>query len=187
MADVACGTGELVVRLAKRFPNSHFVGFDKAEKGIEIGKKLATDAGTSNAEHILANAGDLPSEWTKKFDWIMASDCIHDMCNPNEALAEIRRSLTDDGLFTMIDICVHSAHSDNVGSPMAALIYNISMYCCLASSLSDAPMAGLGAAWGVEAAQVALQSHGFKIKMKEPMKSDDFLTMLYVCGKENEK
>ena len=43
--DVGCGTGELIVRLGRRFPNATFVGVDIVESHLELARRAAVDLG----------------------------------------------------------------------------------------------------------------------------------------------
>jgi ubiquinone/menaquinone biosynthesis C-methylase UbiE len=39
----------------------------------------------------------------KKFDWIIIVDVLHDLPNPDQCLADVKRVLQDDGIVSAID------------------------------------------------------------------------------------
>ena len=75
--DLACGTGILTRKIAKKFPNAKVVGIDITKEYLEIAKKNSTDYKNitfihQDAESLLLNS---------KFDWIISS-YIPKYCNP---------------------------------------------------------------------------------------------------------
>lgn len=98
--DVACGTGELIFRLAKKYPQTTFIGLDltpaMVEKACQKGKFL------SNVEFREGNAANLlfPNE---TFDIVLCSEAFHHFELPERALAEIYRVTKNSGLFLLID------------------------------------------------------------------------------------
>jgi cyclopropane fatty-acyl-phospholipid synthase-like methyltransferase len=48
VADVGCGRGRAIIKLAQAFPNSKFVGYDIFEPAIEHAKSQSVSAGVSD-------------------------------------------------------------------------------------------------------------------------------------------
>jgi hypothetical protein len=66
------------------------------------------------------------------------------MPRPAEAIAAIRRAIRPDGTWLIKDIRSGPAWPDNIGNPMLAMMYGISVSACLSSALSQPGGAGLG-------------------------------------------
>jgi hypothetical protein len=60
----------------------------------------------------------------------------------------------------MVEPKASSRLEDNIGNPFAPYIYGISVLHCMTVSLADGG-AGLGTAWGEQAARAMLQQAGF--------------------------
>ena len=103
VADVGAGTGYFSIRIAKK------IGLD--------GKVLATDvqpemlrqltenmkkAGVKNIDRILATANDakLPAG---KVDLALMVDVYHELQDPERTMAQIRKSLKDDGRLVLVE------------------------------------------------------------------------------------
>lgn len=98
--DVACGTGEILSRLAKTYPKSMFYGVDLAPEMIESAKRKA-----KNAKYIsfqVGNVDTLPFE-DSMFDIVLCSEAFHHFEHPEQALKEIRRTLKPDAIFLLMD------------------------------------------------------------------------------------
>ena len=67
----------------------------------------------------------------------------------------------------MQDIKGRTEHHDNIGNPLAPLLYTISAMHCMTVSLAQGGM-GLGAMWGREKAEEMLAEAGFRdVEVKE--------------------
>jgi Zn-dependent membrane protease YugP len=94
-------------------------------------------------------------------------------------LARIRTALRPGGVFFMLDIRAHSAIADNVGNPLAPMIYAISVLHCMTVSLAHGG-AGLGTAWGEETARRMVGEAGFTSVEVHDLEGDPF-NLVYVC------
>lgn len=90
VADVGCGTGQLLIALAARHPLARFVGYDLSSASIEIARAAATDAGLTNVAFEVRDITDLPES---AFDLVTTFDVVHDVPKPAAALVAIRASL----------------------------------------------------------------------------------------------
>lgn len=107
------------------------------------------------------DATKLPSDWTEQFDFVLMVDSLHDMGSPRESLKEIWRVLKSDGIFSLIDVGLHTNPMENREIPCATSICAISIFHCLPVSLYPPGGEGLGNNWGMEMALVYLRQAGF--------------------------
>jgi SAM-dependent methyltransferase len=143
MADVGCGAGGMVLLFAREFPATHVRGYDISHHALALARQRQADAGVVNVELLDPRADPLPADGSLGF--VTTFDCVHDMTDPAAVVRAIRRSLTDDGTWLLVDIKALDTYAENVErNPMASLMYGISVLSCMASALSEPGGAGLG-------------------------------------------
>jgi len=177
VADLGCGTGHCVNVMARRFPASEFVGYDLAGDAIERARAEAAEWGLTNTRFEVLDVRDLPS--APGFGVITAFDSIHDQVDPAGVLAAAHDALEPGGAFVMVDVRASSNLEDNVGNPMAPIIYAISVLHCLEVSLAH-DGAGLGTAWGEQLACTMLRAAGFAHLEVHEIEGDPF-NLLYAA------
>jgi ubiquinone/menaquinone biosynthesis C-methylase UbiE len=158
LADVACGTGNSLLVLGSRFPRSRFVGYDSDADAIAIGRDKATRAGLSNVSFEVTDAATRHTD--EPFDAILVFNAIHDQARPDDVLRSIRTALVPGGTFLMDEPRISSHVEKNVGNPLAAILYSVSLLHCMTVSLAQGG-AGLGTGWGEELALRMLAEAGF--------------------------
>jgi 2-polyprenyl-3-methyl-5-hydroxy-6-metoxy-1,4-benzoquinol methylase len=165
VADVGCGSGLALIKMAKDYPNSRFLGIDLSEEAIEF---ATSQAAAENVSNIRFESRDLTTwDATGAFDVIFTFDAIHDQARPDKVLSNIRRALKKGGVYLMQDIKASSYVDRQENQPLAPWIYTISCMHCMSVSLAQGGM-GLGAAWGRELAVKMLDDAGFaSIEVKE--------------------
>jgi SAM-dependent methyltransferase len=107
---------------------------------------------------VIGDAAALPVR--PGFDVITAFDAVHDQRSPQQVLRRVRAALAPGGVFVMVDAKFSSHLPANLGDPLAALCYAISLMYCTPVGL-DGGGAGLGAMWGTELACQLLARAGF--------------------------
>lgn len=142
VADVGCGAGVAVLAMAEAYPASHFDGFDLSAHAIARARARAAGTGTANVEFHLRDAADLPDD--QPYDVVLTLDCLHDMPRPADAVAAIRRSIADDGVWLIKEIRAGATWADNQRNPLLAMMYATSVATCMSSALSEPGGAGLG-------------------------------------------
>jgi 2-polyprenyl-3-methyl-5-hydroxy-6-metoxy-1,4-benzoquinol methylase len=158
VADIGCGAGRAITRMARTYPKSQFIGFDISQEAVDIANASATETGVDN---LRFEVRDLPAlELTGAFDLITAFDVIHDQARPDAVLRAVHRALRDDGTFLMQDIAGSSHVDQDRKHPIGAFLYTVSCMHCMTVSLSSGG-AGLGAMWGRETAIRMLAEAGF--------------------------
>jgi SAM-dependent methyltransferase len=140
LADVGCGRGRALVRLAEAFPASRFVGYDVFAPSIEIARVRAAEAGVENRVHfeVVDAAQGLP----RQFDLITTFDVVHDAGDPIGLMRAIREGLRRDGIYVCLDSNCSATLEENNG-PLGSLFHGISVFYCMTTSLANGG-AGLG-------------------------------------------
>ncbi len=156
--DLGCGTGHAVTVAARAFPASRFVGVDIDGHVVASAEARRAALGLGNAAFVIGDAAALPAR--PYFDLVTAFDAVHDQRSPQEVLHRVRAALAPGGVFVMVDAKFSSHLTGNVGHPLAALCYAISLMYCTPVGL-DGGGAGLGAMWGTELASQMLSTAGF--------------------------
>ena len=156
VADVACGTGNLASTLARRFPDSTFVGFDQDPVGVALATERHADL--PNLSFEVADAAELAAD--EPFDAVLIFNAVHDQARPLEVLQSVRQVLKPGGTFLMNEPRISSVLADNIETPETSIIYAISLLHCMTVSLAEGG-AGLGTAWGEQVARQLLEDAGF--------------------------
>ena len=148
-ADVGCGSGLAVIRLAEAFPASTFVGYDNFEGQLHLARQAAADAGVS--DRVRFELQDAAAGLPGSYDVISTFDVVHDAVDPPALIAAIRRALKPDGTYVMLEMNSADDPDQNVG-PLATLLYGVSIVYCMTTSLAHGGV-GLGTC-GLPAARV---------------------------------
>nr|XP_006820826.1 PREDICTED: sterol 24-C-methyltransferase-like [Saccoglossus kowalevskii] len=159
--DVGCGKGRAPMILAQKFPRSSFYGIDISASAISAAQIEAEEMSLTNIHFQVHDAASLPCDWTDKFEYVTALDCIHDQAEPLQVLHEIRRVLKPGGTFSMLEIAGSSRPNCNIGNPRAIDGYVISLFHCMPVSLYFDGGKGLGTMWGRENVLQVLEECGF--------------------------
>lgn len=158
VADLGCGTGHAINLMAREYPRSDFVGYDIAEDAIQRARAEARAMGLPNARFEVVDVTRLPSE--PKFDLITSFDAVHDQRDPAAVLRSAAAALAPDGIYLAVEPRASSNLEENVGNPFAPWMYGVSILHCMTVSLAEGG-AGLGTAWGEQAARRFLAEAGF--------------------------
>lgn len=140
VADVGCGFGRALVKLAQAFPNSSYVGYDIHEPMLEGARAHAAETGMT--DRVRFEQLDVTQGLPGQYDLITSFDVLHDMVNPRAALRAIRQALKPDGTYLLLEINSSDKLEENAG-PIGAMLYSISVLYCLSVSLAHGG-AGLG-------------------------------------------
>jgi 2-polyprenyl-3-methyl-5-hydroxy-6-metoxy-1,4-benzoquinol methylase len=140
VADVGCGSGQILILLAKAFPNSRFSGYDLFAPVIERAKANAETAGL--AGRIQFETLDVREILPATFDLITTFEVVHDAADPLGLLRSIRRAMRAGGHYVCMDIHCSDKLEENTG-PLAAMRYGASLLYCMSTSLANNG-AGLG-------------------------------------------
>lgn len=133
VADVGCGRGRALVKLAQTFPNSRFTGYDLFEPTLIRARKLAEQAGV--ADQVDFQQLDASKGLPQQYDIITTFDVVHDAADPRGMLRSIRRALKPDGQYICLEINCSDKLEENAG-PVGALFYGFSILYCMTTSLA---------------------------------------------------
>lgn len=158
VADFGCGTGHAINLMARQYPASDFVGYDIAADAIGRARAEAAAMDLPNARFEVRDVTDLPAGTA--FDLVTTFDAVHDQRDPAAVLRSAAGALGQDGAYLVVEPRASSNLEDDIGSPFAPWMYGMSVLHCLTVSLAENG-AGLGAAWGEQAACQWLAAAGF--------------------------
>ena len=95
--DLATGTADLAIALAKHNPQAHIIGIDISEKMLEIGKAKTAKQGLENQIELhWGDAANLPFE-DSSFDAVTVAFGVRNFEHLDQGLSEISRVLKPDG------------------------------------------------------------------------------------------
>jgi 2-polyprenyl-3-methyl-5-hydroxy-6-metoxy-1,4-benzoquinol methylase len=142
VADVGCGRGRAIIKLAQAFPNSRFVGYDIVESVVDYANSQALSLGLQDRASFkkLDVEDGVPEE--KRYDLITTFDVIHDLPDPISALRSIQKALKSDGTYLWLEINSKDKPEDNFGQ-IGTLLYSWSIIYCMTTSLAENGL-GLG-------------------------------------------
>ncbi len=102
--DVGCGTGQLLRRLAARFPAAELTGADAAAGMIDQARPNAP--ASASVRFVQAFAEELPFP-DGSFDLVTSTMSFHHWADQRRGLREVRRVLTPGGVFVLTDVLAH--------------------------------------------------------------------------------
>ena len=183
VADVGCGFGITTMMMAKRFPNSSFIGFDFHKESIEKAKESAKIEKINNVKFEVSSAEEFPGS---DYDFVTFFDCLHDMGDPEGALTHTRNVIKKDddgggsgsdkssnnsgGTCMIVEPFAQNELENNL-NPIASTFYAASTLICVPNSLAfNGP--ALGAQAGENKIRDVVMNSGFshfKSVLKTPL------------------
>src|SRR5271169_4582920 len=158
VADVGCGKGASTLLMAKAFPKSQFFGFDYHDGSIEGARATAARQGLATRVMFgVAKAKEFPG---KDFDLVTVFDCLHDMGDPVGAATHVRKSLSKDGTWMIVEPFANDELKDNL-NPVGRVYYSFSTLLCTPCSRSQEVALCLGAQSGEKRIREVVSSAGF--------------------------
>ena len=133
VADVGCGHGKALIKLAQTYPQSHYVGYDSFAPSIEWAKANAQAAGV--ADRVCFEHRDVSQGLPEQYDVITTFDVVHDAVNPRGLLRAIRNALRPGGRYVCLEINSSDKLEENIGL-LGAFFYSVSVLYCMTSSLA---------------------------------------------------
>jgi SAM-dependent methyltransferase len=140
VADVGCGRGRALIKLAQTFPNSRYIGYDVF--GPTIARAMANARAAGVADRVRFAQRDVSKGLPEQYDVITTFDVVHDAVDPIGLLRTIRQGLRGNGVYVCLDINCSEKLEENRG-PLGALFYGFSVLYCMTTSLAGGGM-GLG-------------------------------------------
>jgi ubiquinone/menaquinone biosynthesis C-methylase UbiE len=98
--DVGCGTGELLARIAAKYPQARLAGVDPVVEMLEVARRKLSD----KVDLRVGWANGLP--WPDgAFDLVVSCNMFHYITHPVEAVHEMERVLRPGGRIVITDWC----------------------------------------------------------------------------------
>jgi SAM-dependent methyltransferase len=133
VADIGCGRGRGLIKLAGAYPKSSFVGYDIFQPSVERARANAEAAGMDDRIHF--EQRDVSTSLPEKFDVITTFDVVHDAPDPLGMLRSIRDGLNEDGIYICVDINCSEKLEENDGL-FGSMLHGFSVMYCMTTSLS---------------------------------------------------
>jgi len=100
--DLACGTGDLLARMARDTPGAALAGIDLTGEMVRRARQKL--AAVPEAQIEEADAHDLPFG-DEAFDIVVCASTLHYFTHPDQVLGEARRVLRPGGRLVVLDWC----------------------------------------------------------------------------------
>lgn len=138
-------------------------GVDIDAAAIDAGRNKAQKNSCLNVFFEKIVDGNMPDVWKEKFDFIIMSDVLHDLPDPNTIMANFRTVLKPGGYVIAFDPPIYTDHKKNIGYNDAIDFMPYSVFTCLPNSMSEKPAIGHGIGWGYEDKLKYIESQGFQV------------------------
>jgi len=133
VADIGCGHGRALIKLAQTYPRSRYVGYDVFAPSIAQATANAQEAGV--ADRVRFEHRDAAHGLPQQYDVITTFDVVHDAVNPRGLLRAIREGLRPDGRYVCMEFSGSDKLEENVG-PQGSLFYGVSVLFSMTTSLA---------------------------------------------------
>jgi len=140
VADVGCGRGRALIKMAQAFSNSRYVGYDVFQPSVDRATANAKAAGV--ADRVSFRQLDASTGLPEQYEVITTFDVVHDAVDPRALLRSIRGALQPDGIYVCLDINCSDKLEENAG-PLGAMFHGFSVLYCMTTSLANGGV-GLG-------------------------------------------
>ncbi|MBQ2838985.1 MAG: bifunctional demethylmenaquinone methyltransferase/2-methoxy-6-polyprenyl-1,4-benzoquinol methylase UbiE [Muribaculaceae bacterium] len=122
--DVATGTGDLAIKLARDLRPQHITGIDLSEGMITIGRKKVSDAKLNNViDFVVGDCLDLPFQ-ENAFDCITVAYGVRNFEHLDKGYCEMHRVLKSGGVLCVIELSTPI-------SPIIRPLYNFYTRCII--------------------------------------------------------
>jgi 2-polyprenyl-3-methyl-5-hydroxy-6-metoxy-1,4-benzoquinol methylase len=133
VADVGCGQGKALIKLAQTYPQSRCVGYDNFTPSIQQATANAQAGGV--VDRVRFEHRDVSEGLPEQYDVIATFDVVHDAVNPRGLLRAIRNALRPGGRYVCLEINSSDKLEENIGL-LGAFFYSCSVLYCMTTSLA---------------------------------------------------
>lgn len=158
IADVGCGAGWSSLALASAYAGSSVEGWDVDRPSIDMARAHAYQAGLE--DRVVFSSAGVAQLRENTYDAVFAFECLHDLAQPVQALAAMRRAVRPGGVVVIMDEAVADSF-EAPASDVDRLMYGFSLFICLPDGLSSRPSAGTGTVMRPETLRKYAQEAGF--------------------------
>ena len=100
--DLACGTGDFTIELARRWPNAEITGVDLTSEMLDIARAKLSEA--HNVTYLTGDAQNLSMLEPKQFSLVVCAFGFRNFPNKAKALSECHRLLADGGRLVVLEL-----------------------------------------------------------------------------------
>ena len=100
--DLACGTGDFTIELARRWPNAEIIGVDLTPEMLDIARVKLSEA--RNVTYLTGDAQNLSMLEAKQFSLVVCAFGFRNFPNKAKALSECHRLLADGGRLVVLEL-----------------------------------------------------------------------------------
>ena len=100
--DLACGTGDFTIELARRWPNAEIIGVDLTPEMLDIAREKLS--AIQNATYLTGDAQNLQMLESKQFALIVCAFGFRNFPDKAKALSECHRLLADGGRLVVLEL-----------------------------------------------------------------------------------
>ena len=100
--DLACGTGDFTIELARRWPDAEIIGADLTPEMLDIAREKLS--GVRNVTYLTGDAQNLPMLESKGFSLIVCAFGFRNFPDKAKALSECHRLLADGGRLVVLEL-----------------------------------------------------------------------------------
>jgi 2-polyprenyl-3-methyl-5-hydroxy-6-metoxy-1,4-benzoquinol methylase len=158
VADIGCGHGHTTRLMASAFPRSRFVGIDIHAPSIEAARSHAL--AHRKLGNLTFEIGSALNFGGDGFDLVTCFDSLHDMGDPVGAAQRIRKALSPDGTWMIVEPFAQDELQKNF-TPIGRMSYAASTMTCVPAALAQKGGFALGAQAGERNLREVLSRGGF--------------------------
>lgn len=160
------GSAHLLIEFAKMFPSSDFIASDIDGDVVAQESKEWGHISNLHFEKIDVCQDYNDHHPSRKFDWALTLQVIHDLPDPLVAMKFISTILKEDGIFTMYDMAGPTSLEASVGDRVMASYRSMSTFLCIPESYhQSSDSKAYGSCWGEETALSLLKEAGFEVDL----------------------
>ena len=100
--DLACGTGDFTIELARRWPNAEITGVDLTSEMLDIARAKLSEA--HNVTYLTGDAQNLSMLEPKQFSLVVCAFGFRNFPDKAKALSECHRLLADGGRLVVLEL-----------------------------------------------------------------------------------
>lgn len=161
--EAGCGSGELLVELARRFPRSRFLGIDLSPDAIRLARRSQLRAGTNNLHFEQRNVLDGLKE--AQYDLVIACGLLSSSPESGRMISSLHHAMSTDGILLVAERSLPNGNSDEPGSAWDHA------YNCMVSSMQAIALGGDGRPAASAASQLVagLRGNGLRnVRLSDP-------------------
>ncbi len=143
VADFGCGEGWAAIYIAEAYPKAVVHGYDLDDASIAAARKHAAARGLADRVRFEVQDVTDPAFVGGRYDLVFATEVIHDLADPVDALAAMRRLAGDGGSVLIIDENA-SESFEAPGDEVQRLLYGFSVLHCLPAGRTHEHSAATG-------------------------------------------